>query len=109
MRRLCPTADPRFDEVVNGVDDRIQDLMEKDSGQYGCKSSPLHDACVRMVQHSCFHDPGTEPCPDEAQYPSIIDPLAEHFPQSSPINTVEVSTDICIHDPAYAFRRAPLA
>src|SRR5207248_1829704 len=60
----------------------IEDLMEKDIGQYGCNSSPLHDACVRLVQHSCFHDPGTEPFPHEAQYPSIIAPLAEHFPQS---------------------------
>src|SRR3989442_13882635 len=62
-----------------------------------------------MVQHSCFHDPGTEPFPNEAQYPSIIDPLAEHFPQSSPVNTVEVATDICIHNPAHALRHAPLS
>jgi hypothetical protein len=63
--------------------------MEKDIGQHGGKGSPLHDAGVGMVHHPFFPDPGTEPFPNKAHYPPIMDPLAEHFPQSSPVNTVE--------------------
>jgi hypothetical protein len=62
--------------------------MEKDIGQHGGNGSPLHDACVGMVQHPFFPDPGTEPFPNKAHYPPIIDPLAEHVPQLSPVNTV---------------------
>ena len=67
----------------------IEDLMEKDIGQHGGNGSPLHNACVGMVQHPFFPDPGTEPFPNKAHYPPIIDSVAERFPQSSPVNTVE--------------------
>jgi hypothetical protein len=87
----------------------IKDLMEKDIGQYGGHGATLPDACVRLVQYSCFHAPGPEPFPHEAHYPSIIDPVAEHFPQSSPVNTVAGSTHICLHDPASPLMPAPLA
>ena len=66
----------------------IEDLMEKDIGQHGGNGSPLHDACFGMVQHPFFPDSGTEPFPNKAHYPPIIDSVAEHFPQSSPVNTV---------------------
>src|SRR5438093_630586 len=87
----------------------IEDLMEKDIGQHGGNGSPLHDACFGMVQHPFFPDPGTEPFPNKAHYPPIIDSVAEYFPQSSPVNTVEISTDICIHDPTNTLRHAPLS
>ena len=86
-----------------------KDLMEQAMGPYGGNGAPWHDACVRMVQYSCFHAPGPEPFPNAAPYPSSIDPLAEPFPQSSPVNTVAVSTHIGIHEPAYPLLHAPLA
>jgi hypothetical protein len=75
----------------------------------GRDGTTLHDAGFGMVQHPCFHDPGTEPFPNEAQYPPVIHSVAERFPQSSPINTIEVSTHIGIHDPAHTLIHAPLA
>ena len=85
--------------------------LEKKSLQLcrGRDGTTLHDACVGMGQHPCFHDPGTEPFPNEAQYPPVIHSVAERFPQSSPVNTIEVSTHISIHDPAYPLIHAPLA
>src|SRR5262245_8257300 len=62
-----------------------------------------------MVQHPCFHAPGTEPFPNEAQYPPVLHSVAERFPQSSPAHTLEVSTHIGIHDPADPLIHAPLA
>ena len=62
----------------------LENLMEQDMGSYGGNGAPLHDACGRLVQHACFSDPGTEPWPNAAHSPSIIDPLAEHVPPSSP-------------------------
>src|SRR5215475_101106 len=38
----------------------IEDLMEKDIGQYGRNSTPLHDAGFGMVQPPFFPDPGPE-------------------------------------------------
>ena len=51
---------------------------------------------------------GAQPLPNEAQYAPIIDPLAQYLAQASSVDTVEVSTDICIHDPADALPHAPL-
>jgi len=62
-----------------------------------------------MVQHPCFHDPGTEPFPHEAPSPPVIHSVAARFPQSSPVNTLEGSTHIGSHDPAYPLMHAPLA
>jgi hypothetical protein len=79
----------------------IEDMMEKDIGQYGRDGTTLHDACFGMVQHPFFSDPGPEPFPNEAQYPPVMHSVTERFPQSSPVNTIEVSTHICIHNPAH--------
>ena len=87
----------------------IEDLMEKDTGQHGGHGATLHDACVGMVPHPVFPAPGSEPFPNEAQYPPVIHSVAERFPQSSPVNTIEISTHICIHDPTNPLIHAPLA
>src|SRR5262245_19097183 len=62
-----------------------------------------------MRQSALFHHSGTQPLPNETQNASIIDPLAQHLAQACSVDAVEVSTDICIHDPAKTLRHAPLA
>src|SRR6266700_5570872 len=74
----------------------------------GGRFRPESVATFARNTHPFFPDPGTEPFPNKAHYPPIIDSVAEHFPQSSPVNTVEISTDICIHDPTNTLRHAPL-
>src|SRR5207248_231722 len=56
-----------------------------------------------------FHDPSVEPFPNQPHAPSIIDPFTQYFSEPGPVDAVEISTDICIHDPADTLRHAPLA
>jgi hypothetical protein len=62
-----------------------------------------------MRQDALCHHASTPPLPNEAQYPPVIDPLPQYLASASPLNAIEVSTDLCIHDPAHALIHAPLA
>jgi hypothetical protein len=62
-----------------------------------------------MRQDTFFHHAGSQPLPHEAQYPPIIAPLPPHLASASPLNAIEGSTDIGIHDPPDTLLHAPLA
>ena len=68
----------------------------------------MWDTCLRVGQDTFFHDPGVEPCPDQPHHPPILNPFTQHFSSSGPVDTVAVSTDICLHDPADPLRHALL-
>src|SRR5712691_10944694 len=83
-------------------------MMEDYIGHHGCNDTALHDPCLGMTSSPFFHDPGAQPLPNEAQYAPIIDSLTQSLAPTSPVDTVEVSTDICIHYPAAGVPHAPL-
>jgi len=87
----------------------IPDMMEEHIGQHGGDNAALHDACLGVRQSALFHHAGTQPLPKETQHAAIIDPLAPHLAQACAVDAVEVSTDLCSHDPAHTLRHAPLA
>src|SRR2546428_12721649 len=62
-----------------------------------------------MSQGAFFHNPGVQPRPNQPLNPSIFHPPAQHLASPGLANTVEVSTDICIHNPANTLVHAPLA
>ena len=74
-----------------------------------CNRAPLRDACLRVPQDPFFHDASAEPLPDQPPNPPIIDPLSSHCLESGLVYTIELSTDIGIHDPADALCHSSLA
>ena len=86
----------------------IQHMMEAYMGQHGGHDAALHDPCLGMTHDPFFQDPGAQPLPHEAPYAPIMDSLTQSLAQASPVNAVEVSTDICLHDPADGVPHAPL-
>ena len=50
---------------------------------------------------------GAPPLPNEAPASPIIDPLAQHLTQASPVHVIDVSTQIGIQDPADTLLHAP--
>jgi hypothetical protein len=62
-----------------------------------------------MRQDACFHHAGSQPLPHEAHFPPLIDPLSPDLASASPVDAIEVSTAIGIHDPAKARTHTPLA
>jgi hypothetical protein len=80
----------------------LQDVMEDEIGSYGCKDSALWDAWLRMSQDPFCHDPGVQPLPHQPLHPPLFHPRAPHLASPGCVQTVEVSTDICLPTPAKA-------
>src|SRR6266540_7017836 len=78
----------------------IQHMMEAYMAQYGGHDAALHDACLGVRQATFFHHAGPPPLPNAASYTPIVDPFAQSLSQPSPLDTVEVSRHLGIHDPA---------
>jgi len=62
-----------------------------------------------MRQDAFFHHARPPPLPNEAPYPPILAPLSPSLAEASPVQAIDGSTDIRLHDPASARIPAPLA
>ena len=76
-------------------------MVEVDIRQQGRGYSPLWRPRFRARYRSGFKYARAEPLADQAQQPTIIDPLLNHTAKRTVLNRVEVRTNVRIDDPAY--------
>src|SRR5467141_2467804 len=70
-------------------------------------ATPLHNG---VIGEYCTRFWGRRNYPQAGgTRPPVMHSVAERFPQSSPVNTIEISTHIGIHDPAHTLMHAPFA
>jgi len=74
-----------------------------------CKDAALRRTLVGVHQRSRLQHARVQPLAHQSEYSSITDSLLDNLPQMAPVQVVEKSTDIGIHDPANTLCPAPLA
>ena len=85
-----------------------QDVREEELGYYGGNDAALGEACLRMRQATFFHAPGVPPLPNPPRHPPLFPPRAPPLASPGFVQTVAVSTDLCIPQPAQALVQARL-